>query len=171
MSAKASVKDVLLWDQSTWDGWYENIKGSVPDYLWKYFDLDNAAIFVDPIPPVEPVIKPPPQPAPTLGPTTRNTQPPGKTPEHRAGRESRYKENMDMYFKRHTIYRDDLAQESQSIVGTTGSNYQTIYFSGVSPSHEYWTYRMANVAVCTRLIVVAPLPPEVAEMTFAIITT
>ena len=33
ISAKGSVKDVLLSEQSTWDGWYENIKGSVPDYL------------------------------------------------------------------------------------------------------------------------------------------
>ncbi|MCJ1349118.1 hypothetical protein MMC31_007354 [Peltigera leucophlebia] len=106
ISAKASVKDVLLLDQSTWDRWYKNIKGSVPDYLWKYFDPDNAAIFVEPIPPVEPVIEPLPHPAPTLGPTTRNSQPPGETPEHRAGRESKYKEDMDMYFKRHTIYRD-----------------------------------------------------------------
>ncbi|MCJ1346517.1 hypothetical protein MMC31_004734, partial [Peltigera leucophlebia] len=106
ISAKASVKDVLLSDQSTWDGWYENIKGSVPDYLWKYFDPDDAAIFVEPIPPVEPLIEPPPHPAPTSGPTTRNSQPPGETPEHRAGRESKYKEDMDMYFKRHTIYRD-----------------------------------------------------------------
>ena len=60
MSAKASVKDILLSDQSTWDGWYENIKGSVPDYLWKYFDPDNDAIFPDPVAPVEPVMEPPP---------------------------------------------------------------------------------------------------------------
>ncbi|MCJ1347915.1 hypothetical protein MMC31_006145 [Peltigera leucophlebia] len=96
ISAKASVKEVLLSDQSTWDGWYENIKGSVPDYLWKYFDPDDAAIFVEPIPPVEPLIEPPPHPAPTSGPTTRNSQPPGETPEHRAGCESKYKEDMDI---------------------------------------------------------------------------
>ena len=106
ISAKASVKNVLFSDKSIWDGWYTNIKGSVPDYLWKYFDPNGAAIFVDPIPLVEPVIEPPPQLAPTLGPTTRNTQPPEETPEHRAGCESRYKKDMDMYFKRHTIYRD-----------------------------------------------------------------
>ena len=107
ISVRASVKDVLLSDQSTWDGWYENIKGSVPDYLWKYFDPDGDAVFVEPIPPVEPVIEPPPVvPASFAGPSTRSTQPPAETPEHQAGRESRYKENMDMYFKRHTIYRD-----------------------------------------------------------------
>ena len=106
MSAKSSVKDILLSDQSTWDGWYENIKGSVPDYLWKYFDPDNDAIFVDPVAPVEPVMEPPPEmPPPAPGPTTRNA-PQGETPEQRASRESRYKEDMDMYFKRHTIYRD-----------------------------------------------------------------
>ena len=61
MSAKSSVKDILLLDQSTWDGYYKNIKGSVPDYLWKYFDLDNDAIFVDLVALVEPIIKPLPE--------------------------------------------------------------------------------------------------------------
>ena len=40
------------------------------------------------------------------GPSTQSTQPPAETSEYQAGRESRYKENMDMYFKRHTIYKD-----------------------------------------------------------------
>ena len=39
------------------------------------------------------------------GPTTRNA-PQGETPEQQASRELRYKDDMDMYFKRHTIYRD-----------------------------------------------------------------
>ena len=108
MSAKSSVKDILLSDQSTWDGWYENIKGSVPDYLWKYFDPDNDAVFVEPVAPVEPAMElPPPAAPPASGPATRNNQPQGETPEQRASRELRYKEGMDMYFKRHTIYRDD----------------------------------------------------------------
>ncbi len=78
----------------------------MPDYLWKYFDPDGDTVFVDPIPPVEPVIEAPPEAtATTSGPTTRSSQPP-ETPEHRAGRELRYKEDMDMYFKRHIIYRD-----------------------------------------------------------------
>ena len=73
MSAKASVKNILLSDRSTWDGWYENIKGSVPDYLWKYFDPDNNAIFLDSVAPVEPIMKPLPQaPTPAPGPTPRN---------------------------------------------------------------------------------------------------
>lgn len=79
----------------------------MPDYLWRYFDPDGVAIFVDPIPSVEPVIEPAPQArASTLRPTSRNTQPLGETPEHQAGRESRYKEDINIYFKRHTIYGD-----------------------------------------------------------------
>lgn len=107
MSAKWLVKDILLSDQSTWDGWCENIKGSVPDYLWKYFDLDNDAVFVDPVAPVESVMEPPPPaPPPAPGPATRNNQPLGETPEQQTSCELRYKESMDMYFKRHTIYRN-----------------------------------------------------------------
>ena len=58
MSAKSSVKDILFSDQSTWDRWYKNIKRSVPDYLWKYFNPDNDAIFVNPVAPVEPIMEP-----------------------------------------------------------------------------------------------------------------
>ncbi len=106
ISVKASVKDVLLSGQSQWDGFYKNIKGFLPDYLWKYFDLDGDTVFVDPIPPVEPVIEAPPEAtSPTSGPTTRSSQP-QETSEHQASRELRHKEDMDMYFKSHIIYRD-----------------------------------------------------------------
>lgn len=73
MSAKSSVKNILLSDQSTWNRWYKNIKGSVPDYLWKYFDPDNDAVFVEPVAPVEPTIELPPlAPPPAPGPATQN---------------------------------------------------------------------------------------------------
>lgn len=54
---KAAVKDVLLTDQSTWDTWFQNIKESVENYLWEYFDLNDTAKFVKPIQPVKPVPK------------------------------------------------------------------------------------------------------------------
>ena len=54
---------------------------SVPDYLWKYFDLDNDAIFVDLVALVEPVIEPLPEILPTVpGLTTWNAHQ-GKIPE------------------------------------------------------------------------------------------
>ena len=50
---------------------------------------------------------PPPQALiPTSGLNARNTQLTGETSEHQIGCESRYKEDMDMYFKRYGIYRD-----------------------------------------------------------------
>lgn len=79
----------------------------MPDYLWKYFDPDGAAIFVDPILLVKPVIKPPPQAlVSTSELTTWNTQPTKKTPEHQTDNKSRDKKNMDIYFKWYRIYRD-----------------------------------------------------------------
>ena len=105
MSAKSSVKDILISDQSTLDGWYENIKGSVPDYLWKYLDPDNNVVFVEPVAPVEPAMELPPLvPPPAPGPATRNNQPLRETPEQQASCELRYKEGMDMYFKRHSMH-------------------------------------------------------------------
>ena len=79
----------------------------MPVYLWKYFDSDSDAVFVEPIPSIKSVIKPPLMVlALFAGPSTESTQSPAEIPKHRAGRESRYKENMDIYFKQHTIYRD-----------------------------------------------------------------
>ena len=99
-----SVKNILLLDQSTWDRWYENIKGSVPDYLWNYSNPDNDAIFINPVAPVESVMEPPPKMSPLApGLTTRNATH-KKTREQQASCESKYKEDIDMYFKRYTIY-------------------------------------------------------------------
>lgn len=106
MLAKLSVKDILLLDHGTWDRWYENIQGSLPDYLWKHLDQNNDVIFVDSVAPVEPVIKPLPEIRPPIpSPTTRNILQ-KETPEQQASCESRYKEDIDIYFKRYTIYRD-----------------------------------------------------------------
>lgn len=53
-SSAKTVKDVMLSDQALWDGWYQNIKGSVQDYLWEYFNLDGTAVYERPVAPVEP---------------------------------------------------------------------------------------------------------------------
>ena len=103
MSAKLLVKDILLLDQSTCNGWYKNIKGSVLNYLWKYFDPDNDAIFVNQVASVISVIELlPKMPPPALSLTTWNVSQ-GETPEQQVSRESRYKDNIDMYFKWYTI--------------------------------------------------------------------
>lgn len=78
----------------------------MPDYLWKYFDSDNTTIFVKLIPSVKALIEPLIHQVPTSGPTTWNSQPLGETFEYRVGHKSKYKEDMDMYFKKHIIYRD-----------------------------------------------------------------
>ena len=75
MSAQLSAKDILLSDQSTWDGWYKNIKASILDYLWKYFDPDNDSVFVEILAPVEPTMEiQPPASLPAPGPATQNNQ-------------------------------------------------------------------------------------------------
>ena len=51
---------------------------------------------------MEPFLEMPP---PAPGPTTRNA-PQRKIPEQQASCKSRYKKDMDIYFKRHPIYRD-----------------------------------------------------------------
>lgn len=105
-SAKASVKDVLLTDQSTWDPWYETIKSSVPEPLWKYFDPDGSAVYLEPIEPIE-LVRDQPQetPASSSGHSTQSTQTLADTPDQQAARAARYKENMDIYFKQYQIYQ------------------------------------------------------------------
>ena len=82
MLAKSSVKDILLSDQSIWNGWYNNIKGLVPNYLQKYFDTDNNTVFVELVAPVEPELELP-LPAPLLAPEpdAQNNQSLRKTPK------------------------------------------------------------------------------------------
>lgn len=56
-SAAKAVKNVIFLDSNTYYQLYENIKGSVPNYLCRYFDLDGNIKLVSPI---ELVDKPPP---------------------------------------------------------------------------------------------------------------
>lgn len=72
---KLLAKDILLSDQNTWDRRYKNIKISISDYLWKYYDPDNESIFIEPVLLVEFTIEIlPPAPLPAPGPVTWNNQ-------------------------------------------------------------------------------------------------
>ena len=103
------VKDVILSNQSTWEPWFNNLKGSVPRHLWKFFDPEGTEVFLEPIAPVEPVLEPPPIPVPTLGssgPSTRSTPTlsNGETPAQLAARERRFEKQLELFYKQHNIY-------------------------------------------------------------------
>ncbi|MCJ1265825.1 hypothetical protein MMC22_005706 [Lobaria immixta] len=106
-SAKSSIKDVLLSDQSTWDAWYETIKAAVPDPVWQYFDPDSEVVFSEPIKPTAPQPEAPPESPPqSSGPSTRSTQTvAAETAEQQAAREARFDKALTMYATRLNIYR------------------------------------------------------------------
>ncbi|MCJ1463535.1 hypothetical protein MMC07_002143 [Pseudocyphellaria aurata] len=70
-SATKVVKDVVLSDQSTWEPWYNNLKGTVPRHLWRFFDPEGTDVFVEPLPEQAPIATLPPVVA--SGPSTRST--------------------------------------------------------------------------------------------------
>ena len=103
------VKDVVLSNQSTWEPWFNNLKGSVPKHLWKFFDPEGTEVFLEPIAPVEPVLEPPPVAVPSqgsFGPSTRSTPTlsSGETPAQLAAREGRYEKQLELFYKQHNIY-------------------------------------------------------------------
>ena len=102
------VKDVILTlNQSTWEPWYNNLKGSVPGYLWKYFDPEGTEVFFEPIAPLEPVLEPPPVTAPLVssGPSTQSTPTVnGETLAQLAIREGRFEKQIELFYKQHNIY-------------------------------------------------------------------
>lgn len=109
-SIKAAVKDVLLIDQNTWEAWYQNIKGSVQDYLWNYFNPDSTTVFVRPIELLKPVfdiLQENPAVS-SSGPNTRSTslQSLGETSEQRAAREAKFDKEFDWYTEHHQIWRN-----------------------------------------------------------------
>ena len=77
----------------------------MPDYLWKYFDPESDTVFVNPIPQVEPVIEASPYVTALTSEKTIRSSQRLRLLEHEAARELRYKKDIDMYFKQHTIYR------------------------------------------------------------------
>lgn len=106
-SAKSSIKDIRLSNQSTWNAWYETVKAAVPDPFWKYFDPDSKEVYLEPINPTAPQPEAPPESPPlSSGPSTRSTQiMAAKTAEQQAAREVRYDKALTMYATRLNIYR------------------------------------------------------------------
>jgi hypothetical protein len=46
--ATAAVKDIVLEGSEHYHSWFSNIKGSVPEDLWKYFDPETADEYTEP---------------------------------------------------------------------------------------------------------------------------
>jgi hypothetical protein len=44
----ATIKDIALEGPEHYHSWFSNIKGSVPEDLWKYFDLETADEYIEP---------------------------------------------------------------------------------------------------------------------------
>ena len=42
------VKDVIFINQATWEPWFNSIRASVKDHLWRYFDLEQFDTFSEP---------------------------------------------------------------------------------------------------------------------------
>ena len=115
-TAAKAAKDLILSNPSTYHQWFANLRGAVPNHLWPYFDPEYDAMFVEPVPPIEPVNKPVNN-LPRVGAAsgTRASAVSGsraatETPEQQTAREAQYEKRMEPYFKRHTIYRDNLRQ-------------------------------------------------------------
>lgn len=109
MASTRAAKDVILSDSSTYYQWYENTRGFVPNHLWRYFDPESNAVFIEPIEPVEPVNESSSShPSRSVASGTRAST---ETLEQQSQREDQhYRERMEIYFKRHNIYRDTIRQ-------------------------------------------------------------
>ena len=110
-TAAKTAKDVILSDPSTYYQWYENIKGSVPDQFWEYFDPESDADpeAIKPIKPIKPVNTPPTA-VESLGPSTRNSRAATETPEQQASRGSQYEKRLDRYYQDFDIYKEEARQ-------------------------------------------------------------
>ena len=51
---KVKTDVVILYEELSWDQWYEDTKASVPSQMWKYFDLDSDIALTEPVEPVMP---------------------------------------------------------------------------------------------------------------------
>ncbi|MCJ1270674.1 hypothetical protein MMC22_010571 [Lobaria immixta] len=93
-NAAKTARDVILTDPSTYYQWYENVKGSVPNQFWEYFDPESDAEAIKPIKPIKPVNTPPTV-LETSGPSTRNFRAATETPKQQATR--RHKAMGEIY--------------------------------------------------------------------------
>lgn len=56
--AKVITNVVIFFKPALWNQWYEDIKSSTPNQLWKYFKSDINATLTKPVEPVMPVDEP-----------------------------------------------------------------------------------------------------------------
>ncbi|KAN0077502.1 hypothetical protein V8E54_005806 [Elaphomyces granulatus] len=46
--ATTTIKDIALEGPEHYHSWFSNIKGSVPEDLWRYFDPETADEYIEP---------------------------------------------------------------------------------------------------------------------------
>ena len=114
MSSAKTAKDIILGESNTYHQWYSNLKDSVPSHLWRYFDPAGNAVFIQPVPPFQPVCQEVISPPVVLfasGHSTKSFQTLGDTLDPQAARKNaRYKEGFDIYSKFYAIYWDKQVQ-------------------------------------------------------------
>lgn len=92
-TAAAAAHLVILKDPTTWDPWYDQTRGSVPQQLWRYFSPESDLEFQEPNPPIEPIEEAPPEGA--------------EPPNQQNAREIRNQRRQDVFFRAFTIYREN----------------------------------------------------------------
>lgn len=127
-----STQDIVLFNQQGYHQWYDDVRGSVASHLWPYFDPESEAVYPVPVAPVPPASSTIADSTISTGISTEaesSTAASSQTVPGTQGTSARaasislateatlfsrrpkpYKEDMEYYFKLHTIYRDDLKQ-------------------------------------------------------------
>ena len=102
------VKDVIFINQATWEPWFNSIRASVKDHLWRFFDPEGLNVFHEPLAHILPFPEQPPVAGiSAAGPSTRSTLAPGtvvKTPAQQAARKLRNKKQLETHYKAVSTY-------------------------------------------------------------------
>ena len=99
------VKDVIFINQASWEPWFNSIRASVKDHLWRFFDPERLDAFPEPLTPILLFPEQPPVagiPSATAGPSTRSTPAPGtvvETPAQQAARKLQNEKQLETYYK------------------------------------------------------------------------
>ena len=113
------VKDVVLINQATWEPWFNSIRASVKDHLWRYIDPEQFDTFLEPLAPILPL---PEQPLVAgilfAGPSIRSTLAPGtvvKTSAQQAAQKTQNKRQLEAHYKAVSAY-SQLKRDWEKIV-------------------------------------------------------